>query len=340
MTSLAEQGHDVEWVVDEILGSDRKEQGWALPEQKPNLKISAKCSTEAGSVLATIKPDLCVFAPRGCRAAQQLLTELSIAKIPYGFMMEALGGLKPARLLKTLYLRLFSAKLEPKFTLAMGMHGARFYRSAGYGLVFPFGYTVAESSLPLDLERRDGPYKFLYLGRLIPRKRLDLLIRALALTRFDWQLNIVGQGPCENKLRALAANLGVDLKITWVPFIQNFEARKYVADADTLVLPSEWEGWGAVVNEALAEGTRLIVSSACGSACLTRLNEEDRLFKSRSVKSLLQALEQHLALGRLESPERLRRKLSHQLCNGSAMAHYFLQIAAGERPTVPAHFRE
>lgn len=104
------------------------------------------------------------------------------------------------------------------------------------------------------------------VGRLLPHKRIDLLIRALALLRADgrplsaW---VVGQGPELGTLTALADELGVaDL----VAFRQDVTSQEslyaIVKSAKVAVFPSEREGFGIAVLEALACGVPVIATSA------------------------------------------------------------------------------
>ena len=52
------------------------------------------------------------------------------------------------------------------------------------------------------------------------------------------------------------------------PFMDNTKVRLAIEEADLLVLPSRFDGWGAVVNEALGAGTPVLVSDLCGSSYL------------------------------------------------------------------------
>ena len=82
----------------------------------------------------------------------------------------------------------------------------------------------------------------------------------------------VGSGELENELRALAAALKVAARFEG--FRNQSELPRYYAAADVLVLPSESESWGLVVNEAMACGLPAIVSNNVG--CAPDLIEEGR----------------------------------------------------------------
>lgn len=106
----------------------------------------------------------------------------------------------------------------------------------------------------------------LYAGQLNSRKRVDLVLQAMALLgEGDIGLLIVGSGPEEAGLRARAASLGLR-HVYFEGFRQPDELPLYYALADVLVLPSDREVWGLVVNEALAAGLYCICSDRVGAA--------------------------------------------------------------------------
>ena len=102
----------------------------------------------------------------------------------------------------------------------------------------------------------------LFCGKLLPRKRpLDLLAAARLLDR-DVTLLFVGDGE-------LAATIGASLppgRGAVTGFVHQSELPSYYHAADVLVLPSEAEPWGLVVNEAMAAGVLPVVSDRVGAA--------------------------------------------------------------------------
>ncbi|MBO9531607.1 MAG: glycosyltransferase family 4 protein [Solirubrobacteraceae bacterium] len=105
--------------------------------------------------------------------------------------------------------------------------------------VDPFEPTDARSSEPL----------FLALGRAVPHKRLDLLLRHWERVRpaTGGKLVIAGDGPELPRLRALAAN---DPSVEFTGSISEDEKRRLLSSAWMLVHPASHEGWGMVVLEA------------------------------------------------------------------------------------------
>lgn len=108
----------------------------------------------------------------------------------------------------------------------------------------------------------------LFLGKLTPRKRLDVLVRAFA--RLDLpaaQLVVAGNDMgSAGETRALAATLGLAARTVFTGLLRGAERLEALADADVVVYPSEHEIFGLVPLEALLSGTPVIVAddSGCG----------------------------------------------------------------------------
>lgn len=110
---------------------------------------------------------------------------------------------------------------------------------------------------------------FLYVGRLSVEKNLALLVKAFAQYREQggtWSLVFVGDGPERARLEEQAGALGVRDRVHFAGLKPTKDAVPYYALASCFVLPSLREPWGLVVNEAMASGLPVIVSSRCGCA--------------------------------------------------------------------------
>lgn len=107
----------------------------------------------------------------------------------------------------------------------------------------------------------------LFAGKLIPLKRPLDLIKAVASVRSEGHsahVIVAGSGPLENELRTLAQES--DIPTHLLGFCNQSQMPAVYAASDVLVLCSERETWGLVVNEALASGKPVLVSDAVGCA--------------------------------------------------------------------------
>ncbi len=123
-----------------------------------------------------------------------------------------------------------------------------------------------------DASRTSAP-TVLFLGRLVPVKGVDQLVRAALRWRSDARLVIAGAGPDEAALRALAAAAPPG-RISFAGEIRGADRDRVLAAADVVVLPSvrveggRSEGLPLVALEAMAAGAALVASSIGGMADL------------------------------------------------------------------------
>jgi glycosyltransferase involved in cell wall biosynthesis len=188
--------------------------------------------------------------------------------------------------------------------LSMGHLNEQFYRRKGARLIYfapnsvdserfaaPPATTRAELLARLGLS--DDRPVIMFCGKLIPRKRpLDL---AAAVGRLPGPVTtlFVGDGPLAGRVRAeLPPGCGA---VT--DFVNQAELPSYYHAADVLVLPSEVEPWGLVVNEAMAAGVLPVVSDrvGCGPDLVQGLGE---VYPCGDVAGLAAALERALRLAR------------------------------------------
>lgn len=104
---------------------------------------------------------------------------------------------------------------------------------------------------------------FLFTGRLVDTKGVDVLAEAYrryrGLVDDPWPLTVAGVGPMDAELRGID---GVEL----LGFVHPDELPAVMAGAGCLVLPSRFEPWGVVIQEAAASGQVVLCTSTCGAA--------------------------------------------------------------------------
>ena len=148
-----------------------------------------------------------------------------------------------------------------------------------------WGYYVAppkRDALQVQEATKTKPHeiKVLWVGRLLNLKRVDDSLPKMTL-------DIYGMGSEESRLRDMAK--GYDDEIRFYPPVPIDEVRKLMREHDVYVLASNaYEGWGAVVSEALEEGMGVVGTYEAGSSA-TMLPRE-RLFHAGDWKTLMKLL--------------------------------------------------
>jgi len=130
----------------------------------------------------------------------------------------------------------------------------------------------------------DGPV--LAVGRLVPEKGFDVLIRAAA--KASVSVVIVGDGGEEPALRALADEVGAD--VTFAGPVAPDELGPHYRAARLVAVPSHREGFGLVAAEALASGRAVVASSVGGLAQVVADGVTGRLVPAGDVSALADAL--------------------------------------------------
>jgi glycosyltransferase involved in cell wall biosynthesis len=142
--------------------------------------------------------------------------------------------------------------------------------AAFYNRMWQWGYLTELPNPQPTIDRDDAGLRVLWAGRMLAWKRIDTLILAfskLQQERPEATLTLVGDGPVRSRLVQLAKKwliAGSYHFLLPVPAPQVIELMK---QHHIYVLPSNgYEGWGAVVNEAMSVGCAVIASSAAGAA--------------------------------------------------------------------------
>jgi len=115
-----------------------------------------------------------------------------------------------------------------------------------------------------DVREKYGKNILLYSALTVYRKRLPVLLEAM--TRVikevpNAHLILTGGGPLWNYCKNLSNSLGLQENVTFLGFVKDEELRKYYASSDIYILPSELEGFGQVLLEAMASGTPVICAN-------------------------------------------------------------------------------
>jgi glycosyltransferase involved in cell wall biosynthesis len=122
-------------------------------------------------------------------------------------------------------------------------------------------WDLCSSSRGRNTQTGQVPY-FLFVGRYVEEKGIDTLVDAFRIYKDTvsdpWRLVCVGKGPLAETIRPA----GIEDR----GFIQPEKLPDVMSSAGGFILPSRFEPWGVVIQEAAAAGLPLLCSDACGAA--------------------------------------------------------------------------
>jgi len=106
----------------------------------------------------------------------------------------------------------------------------------------------------------------LFCAKLQPWKRPLDLLRAFARANLSNAILVfAGEGPLRSLIESEAASLGVDSRVRFLGFLNQTQLPAVYTSADLLVLPSAYDAFGVVVNEAMSCGCAVAVSDRVGA---------------------------------------------------------------------------
>lgn len=177
---------------------------------------------------------------------------------------------------------------QKRYLTGLGMPESRVF--TGYDVIDVDHFAKAADDVRSSKAKTDGnqdPWLpksyFLSLGRFVEKKNLSLLVEAYAMAKrkkpeIKSKLVMVGEGPEKAALVEKAKEAGLvsvnvlesrepdsEADVYFYPFQQIEKTPRFFALAEAFILPSLWEEWGLVVNEAMACGTPVLVSNKVGA---------------------------------------------------------------------------
>jgi len=217
-------------------------------------------------------------------------------------------GERAAGLAKTVKSRLVPAILKRvRGAMPFGTAGRDYFRKYGVpdDRIVPWpcepDYSIIEQLTEGDLAEVRSKHglapdrkRMVFCGRMAEVKRPDLLVDAflqIADERPDWDLVMIGDGPLKEQIAHHVENDDAD-RVKLLGFVNDpAEIGAIYRSSDVLVLPSDYEPWGLVVNEAAVAGCALVVSDVVGAAPdLVRDGVNGRVFRAGDGEALKRAL--------------------------------------------------
>jgi L-malate glycosyltransferase len=127
-----------------------------------------------------------------------------------------------------------------------------------------------EDLIPMnEIVTEFGKLDLLFVGRLIQHKNVEFLVSVMSeakLQGLPWHLTVVGNGPLELELDCLVKSLGLESHITFKRNVDAMELNRIYSKSRVFVFPSEREGYGISVAEALMHNLPVVLFDVFSNA--------------------------------------------------------------------------
>jgi glycosyltransferase involved in cell wall biosynthesis len=180
-------------------------------------------------------------------------------------------------------------------------------------LIAPPGYQIISKAFS---PKGANPSKsdhvvILYVGQIIRRKGLHLLLEALApLAELNWELNVVGDLNCDkdylSEVTTLVEQFGLAHKVRLMGELSRTDVKSKLESSDVFVSSSMYEAFGMSVLEALANGVPVVAFAVGGITEIVEHNVTGLLVRPGDIEALRGALR------KIISDQALRLELSKQ----------------------------
>lgn len=220
---------------------------------------------------------------------------------------------------------------------AIGEDAQEWYKLWGFkpNNIIPFLYCVETQNLQVSNMVKDKPIlRLLFVGRLIKLKGIKKLLNQLPSLKTDVHLDIIGDGKEMENLKKIVIKNKIINNVNFIGRKKNQEIRNIMADYDCLILPSLYDGWGAVVNEALMAGLFVICSNKCGAKDLIN-NWNGIVFSHKIKNSLFNALTYCVKNRDLISSKKNDIKEWSKCIESESISRYFLETLISQETITP-----
>jgi 1,2-diacylglycerol 3-alpha-glucosyltransferase len=197
-----------------------------------------------------------------------------------------------------------------------------------YDRPIEIGYSVVDNAHFASGSKTTTQKQILCVARFSEEKNLARLIKAFQKAKLseDWSLKLVGGGPLKEELQKLVAGNDRIILSDWLSYN---ELPNLYASASFFILPSVFEPWGLVVNEAMSAGLPIALSKQCGcepDLCSTTNGFSFDANAEDSIVEIFRKIGQTTNEKRQEMGEESKRKIA--LFSPHTWAIHFLQLTS------------
>ena len=190
--------------------------------------------------------------------------------------------------------------MRAKGFLAVSIFAVEYFESLDINddKIYRFGYFRNVNPI-LQNQLINKTIQLIFVGQLIERKGIMSLLNAIKIVSESspiFHLTIIGTGELQSLLKEFISKNQLQNKVTLLGVINSENIIEYIKKADLLILPSIFDGWGLVINEALQSNVPVLISDKCGAKELVKHNQNGLIFKYNNVESLTENLQKFLSM--------------------------------------------
>ena len=226
-----------------------------------------------------------------------------------------------------------------QYVFAFGELAVQYYHLwSGMWKVFLFSYCT-------DIEKCDissvnflpaRGTKFLFVGTVDKNKNVSSVLKSSELLKKEnFSFDVIGDGVDKKNLERYVYEKQIN-NVVFHGRMTMKEVHSRMRDYDVLILPSRYDGWGAVVNEALQRGLYVICSDKCGAKDLLEDKRCGVIFRSGSHTDLAKVMKDCCShISEIRANRKFRQEWAERCISGEVIARYMVDCLLGEKVNVP-----
>ena len=222
------------------------------------------------------------------------------------------------------------------YVFAMGEDAVKYFRSVHKGWkVFPFLYCTRDIDMVHPIHK-NNIINIVYIGTLSWWKNPLIILKAIkTIEHQNVNITYVGDGPLRKTLEQYIQKNKLN-NVNILGYKKSSQIDSILEEQDILILPSKYDGWGAVVNEALTSGLYIICSDNVGAKELLLCNQNGQIFKNNNSKQLAAIIEKCILNRDLVLRNRENRiKWSKQCISGKVVSKYLIDCLDNKNTNEP-----
>lgn len=206
---------------------------------------------------------------------------------------------------------------------AMGEEAVNYFKSVyNKWEVIPFAYCTELNEINSNIN--SGNLNLCFVGSLSWWKSPESIMKAAILLNKEINISYIGGGNKESEIKKLS-KYSDKIKLTLYGFKSNKEIPLILSNQDILILPSIYDGWGAVVNEAIQNGLYVICSDKCGSKELLNNTRIGMVFNGNNINELSEKINYCINnIEKIRQDKEYRIEWAKSRISGNVIAKYMI----------------